>query len=189
MAYITKEQITPLQFEPDAAEGETLDALIDSASRMIDRLCGVSNGYFEAADTAATDQSIEGTGTAWLRLPPIAEPIDPAADVAYASGATLPTFRQVRDELGFYWLICNEGQCWAANDQVVVTAKWGFDETPLEIQEAVIELAIATYRTADPARERAVSDAGGDLARAPQIPARVRETCMQWRKLQPATFA
>lgn len=189
MAYITKDQITALQFQPSAAEGETLASLISRAERTIDRLCGVKSGHFDVASDTPSDRSFAGTGTAWLRLPPHAEELDIATDVAYASGYSLPEFDYIQDDLGFYFLRCKVGQRWRPTESIVVSARWGFAAVPDEIQEATIELVLAMWRTADPARERAVSDAGGEVARAPQLPGRVREICAQWKALQTANFA
>lgn len=189
MAYITIDQVNELQFQPNSAESGRIEALIDRASRMIDKLCEVKDGYFDAAAASASAQSLDGTGTRYLRLPPYVGSIDLSADVAYESGNDLPDCRLKRDELGTYWLIADNGFIWDVEDQINVTARWGFAATPLEIQQAVVELVIAMWRTADPARERAVSDAGGETARAAQIPARVREACKRWAQRQPVAFA
>jgi len=178
--YCKYSEVEQRLFEPDVADKGQIEALITAASRQIDRLCAVADGYFDKAADAASNKTFYGSGTEWLRLPPYVGSIV-AANVNYSDTAlTEPPFT-VRGETGQY-LVTDKGYCWAHDEAIVVSAKWGFSAIPAEIVQACVELVITNWRTSDPARERAVSDAGDEEFRIAKIPGRVKMVCEEWKK-------
>lgn len=183
--YCTYEQVEKQLFNADAAEKGQVEAYLASASRMIDRMVEVDDGHFDVAADAASERTLYGSGTEYLRLPPFVGTIT-ANDVAYDdTGLTAPAFT-VR---GGKFLVAAIGYCWKADEPITVSARWGFAAIPDEINQACIELVIAMWRTSDVARERVVSDNGDEQFRVAKIPLRTKEVCERWRKLQPVFFA
>lgn len=189
--YCLKENVQAQQWEPGQPDLAKVEALIPAASRWIDRACRVADGYFDAAAAAATNRTFYGNGTSHLYVGPHNSTIV-ATNVAFVdTSITVPDFteRPNRSSL-LVWLVADEGEeVWRKNKPLIISAKWGFAAIPEEIKLACIELVLAQFRTLDPARERGIADASGVEFRIAKIPARVKEICEQWRRLQPIQMA
>jgi len=85
------------------------------------------------------------------------------------------------------YLVTREGECWRGF--VIVTARFGFEQTPAEIVEATLEIAIAIWRGRDSAYARVVADANGGQTVTQAIPDRAKLIVAEWKRKQPVAFA
>ena len=206
MAYCTKDEVRRRMFGGAGSGGSgtttalpdaELDALIEQASRYFDLCCGVAPEYFEPADTpgVASDQTIYGQGTSYLKLPPYVP--GSLATLTVPTNYTAPTYI----EKDGYLIITDSsgltpfGQYryppytvgWWEGVAITVSAVWGFEETPADVKLAVIELIINLWRETDPASLNLT-----DLERQPlreKIPPRVAEIARRYRSKVGAAFA
>lgn len=165
-----------------------LEALIEQASRMFDLECGVPEGYFNPVPIpVATNKTIYGNGTNYLRLPPyISGSLD--TSIALPEGYTAPTFTEIDGHL-----VLNSGGVlppferlhnwtrpgWYSGVAVTVSAIWGYRETPADIKLAVIELVINLWRETDPAQVKLINLEGQPLRE--KLPPRVMEIAKKYR--------
>jgi hypothetical protein len=235
--------------EPSATNAAVLD-LIERASRMFDKACGVAPEYFEpalhpvweslheyavgdivtpttpnahiyrvttagtsgateptwpasstvtngsvtfteyGADVVATSQVIYGDGTNYLRLPPYV-PGTLNATITLPDGYTAPDFVE-RD--GYLVRTSTTGVLppvppyhpfgWYQGVAVTVSAKWGYSETPADVQQAVLELAINLWRETDPANLKLTNLDNQPLRES--LPPRVMQVVKGYRQTQAA---
>lgn len=176
--------------DPDAQ-----DILAGAASRIFDKLCGVEDGFFLPAGNAYSLKTFYGDGTAYLKLPPYTA-INPSTPVViyndedetvevpdyverdgflvirgYVNG--IPT-RDLMDAA-----LTDSFNGWPVNDKITVSAKWGFTETPADVKQAVIQIAINNWRASDPAFT-SISQSGTPNT-LPEIPAQAKEIADRYR--------
>lgn len=180
MAYVEVSEIADFAIEFAALSEDGQDRIAWSASRMFDEMCEVYAGFFNPAPAAAvppaastaTARTFYGNGTKYLRLEPYAsgsiEDVEP-------QDSTAPDYREADG-----MLITTDGSTWRHNEAITVTARWGFDETPDDVKQAVIALAIHNWRTADPAR--ATIDAAGETVKIRQIPQQASMVAQKYRQ-------
>jgi hypothetical protein len=137
-----------------------LEALIEQASRIFDRACGVPECWFNpVAIPIATNKVIYGDGTNYLRLPPyLSGSLN--STITLPEGYTVPTFI----EQNGYLIITSSGNVppfasvlsgtvgWYAGCPVTVSAIWGYYETPPNVKAAIIEFVLNLWRETDPAQ-------------------------------------
>lgn len=166
-----------------------LDAIIEQASRHFDLVCGLTPGYFNPpAFPFATTQTVYGDGTNYLRLPPYV-PGSLNSTPTVPDGYTAPTFTEVN---GYLVLNSNGmlppfpsfrtswwGVGWWSGVAVTVSAIWGFEVTPPDVKEAVIELIINLVRETDPATVKLVNIEGQPLRE--KLPPRVADIARRYR--------
>lgn len=165
-----------------------LEALIEQASRMFDLECCVPEGYFNPSPIPiATEQTVYGDGTNYLRLPPYV-PGSLNTTITLPEGYTVPTFTELNG-----YLVLNSGGVlppfaqfhnvlwhgWNSGVAVTVSAIWGYRETPPDVKLAVIELVINLARETDPANVRLVNLEGQPLRE--RVPPRVIEIAKKYR--------
>lgn len=167
---------------PDAE----LTALILQASRFFDLVCGVDPEYFEAAGPTATEKTVYGDGTNFLKLPPyVAGTLD--TDLSLPDGYTVPTFIERE---GYLVLASNgvdvsaiapwpSAYGWYAGIPFTITARWGWAATPEDVTMAVIELVINLWRETDPATVKLINLEGQPLRE--KMPPRVWEIARRYR--------
>ena len=177
----------------DNAIGDAeLEALVEQASRTIDLICGVSEGYFNGPLYGiATSQIVYGDGTNYLRLPPYV-PGSLSATITVPTGYTAPDFV----ERGGYLIISSNGVLatrfapypstvnWYQGVPYTISAIWGFLATPESVKEAAIELAINLWRETDPASLKLTNLDGQPLRE--NLPPRVKELAKHYRMRNPA---
>jgi len=145
-------QITAVA-EPTAWTDDVLNKVIERASRIFDLECGVAPEYFEAAGTNATEITVDGDGTNYLRLPPYI-PGSLNTTLTYPSGYSALGFTErvgylVRTENGI--LLAHQFGGWYENVPITVSARWGFEATPADVKHAIIEFVINLCKEVDPA--------------------------------------
>lgn len=159
-----------------AATDELLNSLIERASRMVDRECGVTEGYFEKAPATATARTFYPSGLNYLKLDPYVS--GSLTVLAVPSGYVTPYYVERNGYLvrtGSDLVLPDNPSSWIWNSgvPVTVTAKWGFSATPADIKQAVIEMAINLWRETDPSTAKLVGLDGS--TKRENIPPRVRE--------------
>lgn len=173
---------TATEFSLPAAE---LEALIEQASRIFDRACGVPDGWFNpVAIPIATEKVIYGDGSNYLRLPPHIGSVTVTMPENYAT----PTYT----EQNGYLIVNSSGvlppfshfhnACWAgwySGVPVTVSAIWGYYETPANVKAAVIELVINLWRETDTAQVKLLNLDG--LVLREKMPPRVAEIVRTYR--------
>lgn len=174
--------------EPVKNTDDVLEKVIVRASRIFDLECGAEPGYFEAASSTATSKTIYGNGTNYLRLPPyVAGSLN--TTITLPDGYTAPTFIE-RD--GYLILTTSTGltppfssfyNCswpgWYAGVPVTISARWGFEETPADVNHAIIELVINLLKEIDPASIKLMSLDNQPLRE--KLPPRVAEIASRYR--------
>lgn len=170
--YATTAQIRAFTQVPDSlaggADGEYWGLLATAASRMFDNLTEVSDSFYGLAGEYA-NRDFLGDGTAYLRLDPYTflnetDPVlmnDGTVETPDYEAANVPDYI-VRD--GSLIVLDRTNQNftnrtpylnrftgWPDGKQIRVSAKWGFTAVPEDITFAVIQIAIMTLRTMDPA--------------------------------------
>lgn len=208
MAYCTKDEVRRRMFGGSGAGGSAtttalpdaeLDALIEQASRMFDLVCGVTPSYFDAATgspPAASEQTIYGQGTNYLKLPPYV-PGSLDSIITVPTGYTAPTFIEkdgyliITDSNGLtphgQWRYPLNTIGWWEGVPITVSAIWGFEAVPADVKLAIIELVINLHRETDPATVKLTNIEGQPLRE--RLPPRVAEIAKRYRPKVGAAFA
>jgi hypothetical protein len=167
------------------ATDDLVDALIERVSRLFDRECGVSDGYFnEPLYPDPTARTFYGNGLNCLKLDPYV-PGTLSTTLSFPDGYTTPRFIEVDGHLEVVsssgvrapGLIYSSG--WYSGVPIAITAQWGFAETPADVKSAIIEWVINVWRETDPAGLKLVGLDGQVLREA--IPPRVKEIAKFYR--------
>lgn len=176
---------------PSISDAHLTD-LIERASRFFDLVCGVEPEHFEPAGATATERTFYGDGTHYLKLDPyVAGTLD--ATISLPEAYTVPDFVErggfliITDSNGvlppfrYFYNCCYTG--WYSGVAITVTAKWGYEDTPADVQLAVIELTINLLRETDPASLKLISIDNQPLRET--LPPRVREIARRYRVIDP----
>src|SRR5678815_687543 len=171
--------MSPATLTVEVLSETMLESLIARASRMFDLACGVAPEYFEAvdADAVASVQTIYGTEGQYLKLPPyVAGSI---ASVSFPSSYTELTYiesdgyliRTTTDGLLASSYVMPTG--WYPGVPITITAIWGYEATPDDVKQAVIEMVLNLWRETDPATVKMTNIEGQPLREG--LPPRVKE--------------
>lgn len=201
--YATAAQIRAFapQTQPDALGGEGADTwttLATAASRLFDNLAEVSDGFFAAASATASNREFIGDGTAYLKLDPYTELVtvtindgtiddpdfttDNVPDYVARDGMLIALDKvspAITDLSGRF-------SGWPVGKQIRVSAKWGFAAIPKDVTFAVIQLALHSWRLADPAF--AVLSDSDKAAQNGNIPAFAKAIAEQYRRQYSRSF-
>lgn len=154
MPYADQTQLIA-DYIPDAksaAEIAAVGRILASVSAFVDTYCDRASGYFNPAGGSATDKRVRGEGHRFLRLPVH----------VFGSIAAVKILGSVVDPANYYesdrngWLYREEGSwpidfglgnqnTWECDRVYVVTARWGYAATPLDLQEAVRQTVAAIW--------------------------------------------
>lgn len=136
------------------------------------------------ADVIATNKTLYGDGTNYLRLPPyVSGSLDSV--LIYPSGWTALTFierdgyliQTTSDGIAAPFLRYSSG--WYRGVPIVVSAIWGWESTPAEVKLAIIEFVINLWRETDPAALKLVSIDNQPLRE--KLPPRIAEIARRYR--------
>lgn len=163
-----------------------LEALIEQASRMFDRSCGLTDGWFNpVAIPIATEKTIYGDGTHYLRLPPYV-PGSLNTTLTVPESYTAPTFTErngylIINSSGFLPPFARDSvsSVWYAGTPITVSAIWGYLETPADVKAAVIELVLNLWRETDPAQVKLINIDNQPLRE--KLPPRVEMAAKKYR--------
>lgn len=143
------------------------------------------------ADVVATNKTIYGDGTNYLRLPPyVAGSLN--TTLTLPEGYTAPTFI----EKDGYLIFTSNSVAppffpniygWNSGIPVIASAIWGYESTPEDVKMAVIEMVINLLRETDPSQVKLVGIEGQPLREA--MPPRVREVARRYQLRLGVAFA
>lgn len=142
--YVTAEVLQANGIAPESDDTAIWEQLAESVSRLFDRECEVSDGFFNAAEVAASARSFLGTGTEFVKLYPY---ISGSIGAITVDGEVVPLadtdhYNEADDYLIFTYPIFK-------NAAVSVSARWGFAAIPADIVQACIEQALYQWRKKD----------------------------------------
>lgn len=196
MDYCTIEQLTGGTINTVATSGylpqissdedkAKVAAVIARASRRIDSYVTENSikDYFAPADVEATERTARGTDLSYLDLPEFVA--GSVTTVTAPEVITVPTFVEERGKL---YIVDENGlrtrfQTWHYRCPYIVTARWGFNAVPEDINEACLQLVVRTYRGADEAFSGVIGGINKDnniIER--NMPAPVREILDGYRR-------
>lgn len=181
-------QITSTGSAPPATD-ELLDQLIERASRFFDLECGVIPGYFDSANAAVSNKTFYGDGSNFMRLDPYV-PGSLNTTVTVPAGYSVPTFIESGSPPDQYLILSSDGVMlgrvspliyggWYLGVPIIISARWGFEETPADVKLAVIELVINLLRETDPASLKLISIDNQPLREV--MPPRVKQIARKYR--------
>ncbi len=161
-AYLSLETLRTFAYQVDEDGLKFLEDLLPRASRIFDKLCGVSPNWFQPSDGSATVKTLYGNSSQLLALPPYFGD-DPT--IILPDGYFVPKFIA---KGGYLMTTDSNGVLqtgsrtaypivWPSAVPIKVTAKWGFEKTPDDVVEAVAELCIAIWRSKDTAFLKAIN--------------------------------
>lgn len=188
MVYASTEQLKVYAFQQGRGDDVRHEEVLPRASEIIDLACGLGRGFFAPAGSVLTTKSFCTSTSKRLRVTPYKK--DSIDFVEYATvHAHCPDYSEIVDSNEMPWLVANSGECWIPDEIVEISAVWGFDETPAEIVEATLELAIAIWRGRDTAYARVVADVNGGNTVTVALPDRVKLICEKWKRRRAMIFA
>lgn len=143
------------------------------------------------ADVVASNKTVYGDGTCFLKLPPFVSGTL-SATITLPDGYTAPYFVErngylvITDSLGVLANPNSYVSPWWAGVAITLSAKWGYEQTPADIQNAVIELVINLWRETDPASIKLVNIDNQPLRE--KLPPRVWEIARRYRVSEGVAF-
>jgi hypothetical protein len=166
MAYITAEEIQAFAREFEGLPSESAwDLLASAACLQFDTLTEVPAGFYNEAQEEATEKIFNGSGTAYLALPPfVLASMD--LNEATINGELFDTAIYLQGEEGRQYLIdrmaMEQSSAYSADlnknrfvgfpfgAQIALSARWGFSEVPADLKLACIQIALYIWRQSDP---------------------------------------
>ncbi|OLE52113.1 MAG: hypothetical protein AUG51_19340 [Acidobacteria bacterium 13_1_20CM_3_53_8] len=198
-SYITTTDIVEYGYQVEEDDEVLLDKIGLRASRIFDRFAEVPPSFFDKAPSESANRVVYGTGTDYLFLPPYIAPLGANA-ISMPTGYTVPEFYERQSRFGLQYLQRKySGQSlslmepdgwplWGAPERVgwlfvpiTINAKWGFEDVPEDVKEAVLELTIMIWRSKDPAFAKVIRLEDKEIIsqalpdRTKQIAARIAE--------------
>jgi hypothetical protein len=154
MAYADLTQLKA-DYLPDVTKASEIAAvtrILNNVSAFVDTYCRRTAGYFNPASDTATEKRFRGEGENVLRLP---VHVFGSIDQVTIDGQVIDTSNYYEsDKNGWLyredavWLV-DEGfapyQLWEAGRTFKVTAKWGYEATPADLQEAVRQIVVSIW--------------------------------------------
>lgn len=184
--YITLAHVKEFAMQSARGDETRLEDYLAHASRIIDRFCGVPDGFFAIAGDVATTRQFRGNNTRRLRVTPFLP--DSIEFVEYAKlDCFTPEYDEVVDDKGMHWLIAAGCQIWR-DDIIEITARWGFDEVPDDIVQVTGEMAMLLFRQRDPALTKIQIDVNGTLIKPEDLTPRTRQICAEYKKRRPVVL-
>lgn len=188
MSYVTTLDVrgAATQMTVTALADPTLESIIERASRMFDLVCGVEPEYFEPAapDAEASNKTIYGDGSSYLKLPSYV-PGSLNETLTYPDNYTALDFIERDGYLiqtssdGIAAPFLNYSSGWYGGVPITISAIWGYETTPADVQMAVIELTINLWRETDPASLKITNLDNQPLRE--KLPPRVAEIAKRYR--------
>jgi hypothetical protein len=158
MAYADKDQLIA-DYIPDAksaAEIAAVGRILDSVSAFVDTYCKRLPGFFNASPDDPTEKRVRGEGEYYLRLP---VHVIGSVESVTLNGTDIDTADYYEsDKNGWLYLENNSfglertfevANCrqWIDTAVYKVTARWGYDATPLDLTEAVRLTVLRIWET------------------------------------------
>ena len=185
-AYITLAHVKEFAMQSARGDETRLEDYLAHAARIVDRMCGVPDGFFGIAGEVATTRNFRGAETRWLRVAPYLR--DSIESVEYSqANCWTPEYDEVVDDKGLHWLIAAGCEVWLG-EYVEITARWGFEEVPDDIVQITGEMAMLLFRQRDPALTKIQIDVNGTLIKPEDLTPRTRQICAQYKARRPVVL-
>lgn len=135
------------QIEKDAVE-----RMLNGVSSFVDQYCKREKGYFNPSPETPSMKRVRGEGHHFLRLP--RHIADSITEINGQSFAELSTQLYESEKNGWLYYETQEfggysTRCFENGKVYKITARWGFEETPADIQQAVCQIVQRWFRTAN----------------------------------------
>lgn len=144
--YITPEQLKNAAVANAADNDDVWELLAESVSRLFDRECEVSDGFFNAAGVELATRTYLGNGTNFVKVfPYVGDSITTVTVDGTDYFEVLATDRQYREQDGY--LVFDFPITF--NTPIDVKAIYGFSAIPAVITAACLEQALAMWRKKD----------------------------------------
>lgn len=141
--YITAADLKANALASEASGDAAWDLLAESVSRLFDRECEVSDGFFLPAELTATEREFRGNNTELVAVGPYLAGTIESVDV---DGTAVEIDSEDYYERDGYLIFDFDI---TAVQLVSVTARWGFAAVPAEVKQACIEQALFMWRKKD----------------------------------------
>lgn len=141
--YINKLELIKKAVASEASDDVDWETYAEGASRLFDKLCEVEDGFFAKAASNPSERSFYGNGVDMMRLPPF---------VGTITTVSIDGEEMDADD----WRITNgylyhlgDGE-FDTDEEITISARWGFADVPKDVEIIVAELAIYLWRARDP---------------------------------------
>lgn len=191
MAYADLEQLKAdyLPKSTSPAESAAIGRILDNVSAFVDTYCRRQSGYFNPAAEEASMKRIRGEGQQFLRLPVhVFGSIDEVRRNNSDTAIDASTFYE-SEKNGWLYIeedsvlpetsFC-ESENWIEGAIYRVTARWGYEATPLDIQEAVRLTVMRIFQTYKGTFGQVNPESGFVIERA--LPPLAREILDRYKK-------
>ena len=159
MAYADLDNLIA-DYLPDAksvAERAAVGRILDGVSAFVDSYCRRAAGYFNPSPDVASVKRVRGEGAHFLRLP--VHVFGSVEEVKTSYGTLIASSRYYESEKNG-WLYAEEDGIypeasfdlntpdeWQDGQIFKVKARWGYADTPKDVQEAVRETVVKIWET------------------------------------------
>ncbi len=184
--YISLAQVKEYAMQTGRGDATRLEDYLSAASRIVDRLCGVVDGYFGIASAQATMRKFRGANSRRLRVTPYLADSIQYIEYSHLNCFT-PDFDELVDDKGLYWLIAEGCEVWR-NASIEITAQWGYAEVPDDIVQVTGEMAMLLFRQRDPALTKVQIDVNGALIKPEDLTPRTRKICAEYKVRRPVVM-
>lgn len=140
------------------AEKDAIGRILDSVSVFVDTYCKRVPGYFNPSPAEPTIKRVRGEGEHFLRLP--VHVFDSITEINGKSFESLSTSIYESEKNGWLYFETEEFgnessfsdlpfECrrWTQNAVFKIKARWGYEVTPLDVQEAVRLTVLRVWET------------------------------------------
>lgn len=179
-SYISTLQLMSGASAPEASGEDIWADYAVGASRLFDRLCEVEAGFFNQAlpyvdedNDGTTEKIFYGNDIDMLQLPPYVGEIV-AANILIDDAQIEDEFRISNGFLYNREKQYEKYKVFSSDNEIKITARWGFAAVPADVQMVVRELAVYCWRNRDSHFSR-ISDTGVYEDLAPTIKATIKK--------------
>jgi len=146
--YVTKETLRNFAVADEADNTDVWELLSEAVSRLFDRECNVTDGFFSPAAASGTVRKYRANGTRYVEVDPyIADSITVIDVDGTDYFEAVEADRDYREKEHF---LLFDGEI-ADETPLSITARWGFGAVPLDVQLACIEMGLMLWRRKDAA--------------------------------------
>lgn len=132
-------------------EKDAIERMLAGVSSFVDKYCNRPSGYFDPAIETPSMKRVRGEGYHFLRLPK--HVFGSITEINSQSFADLSSQIYESDKNGWLYYetseFGNDCKSFEYGKVYKVTARWGFEATPADIQQAVCQIVQRWFRTAN----------------------------------------
>lgn len=148
--YISAQLVEDQAVASNQAQPNQIKLTIEAASRLVDRFCEVEEGFFapfipDENPEEPVARTFYGSGIDMLRL----DPVRTITEVSIDGSALAATEYRIKGREAQY-LFRRDGTAWTEDEEISVTAHWGFSQVPADVRLITKELTLYAWRVGDP---------------------------------------